>query len=118
MTSLKFLFGPGSRSLAVTKRHVSVRHWGDTSIRRPLHDSQLDAVIGAKTFRPNRAAIALLCYKTLPSGGCQAQRQQQNYEMGGIHGMLGTTRTARVGHMQGGEQRVLEEHSHTFLNTP
>lgn len=32
--------------------------------------------------------------------------------------MLGTMRTARVRHMQGGEQCVLEEHSHTFFNTP
>lgn len=86
MTSLKieFLFGPGSRGLAVTKRNVSVRHGSDTSVCRPLHDSQLDAVIGAKKTKKNqnkqngdRSVVFL--YKTSPSGGCWAQRQQQNY---------------------------------------
>lgn len=83
MTSLKleFLFGPGSRGLAVTKRHVSVRHWSDTSVRRPLHDSQLDAVIGAKNIstKQSGARSVVFLYKTSPSGGCSAQRQQQNY---------------------------------------
>lgn len=63
MTSLKleFLFGPGSRGLAVTKRHVSVRHWSDTSVRRPLHDSQLDAVIGAKKHFDQTERRSLCC---------------------------------------------------------
>lgn len=79
MTSLKieFLFGPGSRGLAVTKRHVSVRHWSDTSVRRPLHDSQLDAVIGTNQTDGDRSVV--FSYKTSPSGGCSAQRQQQNH---------------------------------------
>lgn len=83
MTSLKleFLFGPGSLGLAVTKRRVSVRHWSDTSVRRLLHDSQLDAVIGAKNIstKQSGAHSVVFLYKMSLSGGCSAQRQQQNY---------------------------------------